>query len=79
MASKYVLSFEKPLKDLEEKIEATKRTALERGIDMTKEIQWPAIPNVPMLWTTSNTSPVHGSSCMETDAMPMIKPWLGNG
>lgn len=39
MAGKYVLSFEKPLKDLEEKIEATKRTALERGIDMTKEIQ----------------------------------------
>jgi acetyl-CoA carboxylase carboxyl transferase subunit alpha len=39
MASKYILGFEKPLKDLEEKIEATKRTALERGIDMTKEIQ----------------------------------------
>jgi acetyl-CoA carboxylase carboxyl transferase subunit alpha len=39
MAGKYILSFEKPLKDLEEKIEATKRTALERGIDMTKEIQ----------------------------------------
>lgn len=39
MTSKYILGFEKPLKDLEEKIEATKRTALERGIDMTKEIQ----------------------------------------
>ncbi|MFB0516318.1 MAG: acetyl-CoA carboxylase carboxyltransferase subunit alpha [Candidatus Neomarinimicrobiota bacterium] len=39
MASKYVLSFEKPLKELEEKIEATKRTALERGTDMSKEIQ----------------------------------------
>jgi len=39
MANKYVLSFEKPLQELEEKIEATKQTALERGIDMSKEIE----------------------------------------
>jgi len=39
MASRYVLSFEKPLQELEERIEATKLTALERGIDMSKEIQ----------------------------------------
>ncbi len=39
MASKYTLSFEKPLQELEEKIEATKHTALERGIDMSKEIE----------------------------------------
>ncbi|UCH09265.1 MAG: acetyl-CoA carboxylase carboxyltransferase subunit alpha [Fidelibacterota bacterium] len=39
MAAKYVLNFEKPLQELEEKIEATKRTALERGIDMSKEIE----------------------------------------
>ena len=39
MANKYLLSFEKPLQDLEEKIEATKLTALERGIDMSKEIE----------------------------------------
>ncbi|MEE9464509.1 MAG: acetyl-CoA carboxylase carboxyltransferase subunit alpha [Candidatus Neomarinimicrobiota bacterium] len=37
--AKYILEFEKPLRDLEEKIEATKVTALERGIDMSKEIQ----------------------------------------
>jgi len=39
MANKYVLSFEKPLQEMEERIEATKRTALERGIDMSKEIE----------------------------------------
>ena len=39
MANKYVLSFEKPLQELEEKIEATKRAAMERGIDMSKEIE----------------------------------------
>ncbi len=39
MANKYVLSFEKPLQEMEERIEATKRTALERGIDMSDEIQ----------------------------------------
>ena len=38
MASRYILSFEKPLQELEEKIEATKRAALERDIDMSKEI-----------------------------------------
>lgn len=37
--AKYTLDFEKPLRELEEKIEATKLTALERGIDMTEEIQ----------------------------------------
>lgn len=37
--AKYLLEFEKPLRDLEEKIKATKVTALERGIDMTKEIK----------------------------------------
>ncbi len=39
MASRYILSFEKPLQELEEKIEATKRAALERDIDMSKEIE----------------------------------------
>lgn len=39
MANKYVLSFEKPLQEMEERIEATKRTALERGIDMSKEVE----------------------------------------
>ncbi len=39
MANKYVLSFEKPLQELEEKIEATKRAAMERDIDMSKEIE----------------------------------------
>ncbi len=38
MANKYLLSFEKPLQELEEKLEATKRTALEQGVDMSKEI-----------------------------------------
>ncbi len=37
--AKYILEFEKPLRELEEKIEATKVTALERGIDMSREIQ----------------------------------------
>ncbi|MFQ6030763.1 MAG: acetyl-CoA carboxylase carboxyltransferase subunit alpha, partial [Dehalococcoidia bacterium] len=37
--AKYILEFEKPLRELEEKIEATKLTALERGIDMSKEIR----------------------------------------
>ncbi|MCH7860008.1 MAG: acetyl-CoA carboxylase carboxyl transferase subunit alpha, partial [Candidatus Marinimicrobia bacterium] len=37
--AKYILDFEKPLRDLEEKIEATKVTALDRGIDMSKEIK----------------------------------------
>jgi len=37
--AKYTLDFEKPLRELEAKIEATKLTALERGIDMTEEIQ----------------------------------------
>ena len=38
MANKYLLSFEKPLQELEEKLEATKRAALEQGVDMSKEI-----------------------------------------
>ncbi len=37
--AKYILEFEKPPRALEEKIEATKVTALERGIDMSREIQ----------------------------------------
>lgn len=37
--AKYLLEFEKPLRELEAKIESTKVTALERGIDMSKEIQ----------------------------------------
>lgn len=37
--AKYILEFEKPLRELEEKIEATKVTALERGVDMSREIQ----------------------------------------
>ncbi len=37
--AKYILDFEKPLRDLEAKIEATKVTALDRGIDMSKEIK----------------------------------------
>ena len=39
MAQNYLLEFEKPLRDLEEKIESAKLTALERGIDMSKEIK----------------------------------------
>lgn len=39
MASKYILGFERPLQELEEKIEATKRAALERGTDMSKETE----------------------------------------
>ncbi len=39
MASKYILGFERPLQELEEKIEATKHAALERGIDMSKETE----------------------------------------
>ena len=37
--AKYILEFEKPLRELEKRIEATKVTALERGIDMSKEIK----------------------------------------
>lgn len=36
---KYLLEFEKPLRELEKRIEATKVSALERGIDMSKEIK----------------------------------------
>ncbi len=36
--AKYILEFEKPLRELEDKIKSTKVTALERGIDMSKEI-----------------------------------------
>lgn len=36
--AKYVLEFEKPLRDLENQIEATRASALERGVDMSKEI-----------------------------------------
>ncbi len=39
MANKYLLQFEKPLMELEREIEATKLTALERGIDMSGEIE----------------------------------------
>ena len=37
--ARYILDFEKPLRDLEEKIEAIKVTSLDRGIDMSKEIK----------------------------------------
>ncbi len=37
--ARYILEFEKPLRELEEKIEATKVTALERGLDMSGEIK----------------------------------------
>lgn len=37
--AKYILDFEKPLRDLEEKIEATKVTAQDRGIDMSEEVK----------------------------------------
>ncbi|MCH8327847.1 MAG: acetyl-CoA carboxylase carboxyltransferase subunit alpha [Candidatus Marinimicrobia bacterium] len=36
--TKYILEFEKPLRDLEKQIEATKLSALERGFDMSREI-----------------------------------------
>ena len=36
--AKYILEFEKPLRDLEKQIEATKLSALERGLDMSREI-----------------------------------------
>lgn len=36
--AKYVLEFEKPLRDLENQIESTRASALERGVDMSKEI-----------------------------------------
>ena len=39
MANKYLLQFEKPLMELEQEIEATKLTALERGIDVSGEIE----------------------------------------
>ncbi|MCH7496988.1 MAG: acetyl-CoA carboxylase carboxyltransferase subunit alpha [Candidatus Marinimicrobia bacterium] len=39
MANKYLLQFERPLMELEQEIEATKLTALERGIDMSGEIE----------------------------------------
>ena len=36
--AKYILDFEKPLRELEVQIEATKMSALEKGIDLSKEI-----------------------------------------
>ena len=39
MANKYLLQFEKPLMELEQQIEATKLTALERGIDVSGELE----------------------------------------
>ena len=36
--AKYILDFEKPLRELELQIEATKMSALEKGIDLSKEI-----------------------------------------
>ncbi len=36
--AKYILDFEKPLRDLEKQIEAKKLSALERGVDMSRDI-----------------------------------------
>ena len=36
--SKYLLDFEVPLKDLEEKIETLKSTSLKTGIDITSQL-----------------------------------------